>query len=241
LARESKVGTTQLAVQNAAKSQETMRAISRPDAFFVDELPPSTYKPGWLQPGRKIAEAAAKAIMNTKIDSWRRFEEQVLNGKAPHCYTREIYENKESWYAQGLTEEHLIWVSTGLVEARFETTAATLNSLVLRLSEYLRVQEEAQKELMSVVGPDRLPTFADLRNLPYVRGCVKVLLRINPILAPGIRQFTTEDVRYEDHVIPKGTILLANTAYLHTYPSRYEDQFDFKPERYLNHLLYSSE
>jgi cytochrome P450 len=229
------------AAQNAVKSQGILRATSRPGAFLVDELPPLGRLPAWLQPGRKMAEAAAQQVMDIKLDIWRRFEEQVLSGKAPHCYTREIYEKKESWYAQGLTEEHLIWVSTGLVEAGFETTAATLNSLVLQLAANPRVQEEAQKELMHVVGPDRLPTFEDLQNLPYVRACVKEMLRMNPILAPGIRQFTTEDVRYKQHIIPKGTVLLANTAFLHFDPSRYEKPFEFMPERYLDHPLYSSE
>jgi cytochrome P450 len=229
------------AAQNAVKSQGILRATSRPGAFLVDELPPLRHLPAWLQPGRKMAQAASKQVMDIKLKIWREFEEQVLSGKAPHCYAREIYEKKESWYTQGLTEEHLIWVSTGLVEAGFETTAATLNSLVLQLAANPRVQESAQKELMRVVGPDKPPTFEDLQNLPYVRACVKEMLRMNPILAPGIRQFTTDDVRYKQYIIPKGTVLLANTAFLHFDPERFEKPFEFMPERYLDHPLYSSE
>ncbi|KAF2256107.1 cytochrome P450 CYP2 subfamily [Trematosphaeria pertusa] len=227
--------------QNAVKTQAILRQTSRPGAFLVDELPPLARLPKWLQPGRKRAEGAAKQVLDIKLDLWQRLEGQVLSGKAPHCYAREIYEGKESWYAQGLTEEHLIWFSTGIVEAGFETTAATLNTLVLQLAANSRVQDEAQKELMRAVGPARLPTFADMRNLPYVRACVKEALRMNPILAPGIRHFATEDVRYKDHVIPKGTVLLANTAFLHFDPQRFENPFEFMPERYLGHPLYSSE
>lgn len=61
-------------------------------------------------------------------------EKQLAAGKAPHCYAREILENKDSWYAQGLTEEDLDWVAGGLIEAGFETTAATLNGYVLHLA-----------------------------------------------------------------------------------------------------------
>ncbi|KAI4135053.1 MAG: hypothetical protein LQ347_001004 [Umbilicaria vellea] len=227
--------------QNAVRSQEILRRTSRPGAFIVDELPPLTRLPKWLQPGQKKAREAAKQVLDIKMALWRRLEEQLALGKAPHCYAREILESKESLYAQGLTEEHLAWVSGGLVEAGFETTAATLNSLVLHLAANQRVQNEAQEEFMHIVGPNRLPTFADMRNLPYVRACVKEMLRMNPILAPGIRHYASEDVMYNGHVIPKGTVLLANTAFLHYDPERFENPFDFMPERYLGHNLYSSE
>ncbi|KAL7623785.1 hypothetical protein AAE478_005338 [Parahypoxylon ruwenzoriense] len=228
-------------VLNAIRSQAILRRTSRPGAFLVDELPPLTHLPKWLQPGQKDAREAAEEVLDIKMGLWRRLESEIASGKAPHSFAREIYENKESWYAQGLTEEHLAWVSGGLVEAGFETSAATLNSLVLHLAANPRVQDEAQKELMRVVGEKRLPTFADIRNLPYIRACVKEMLRMNPILAPGIRHYAEEDVIYKNHVIPKGTVLLANTAFLHYDPERFENPFDFMPERYLNHALYSSE
>jgi len=100
-------------------------------------------------------------------------------------------------------------------DSRFETTAATLNSLVLYLAANQHVQKKAQEELMRVVRPKRLPNFADTRNLPYLRACVKEMLRMHPILAPGIRHYPDQDIMYKDHVIPRGTVLLANTAFLH--------------------------
>ncbi|KAL4898266.1 putative O-methylsterigmatocystin oxidoreductase [Aspergillus ambiguus] len=229
------------AVQDSIKTQAILRSTSRPGAFIVDEIPPLAKLPKRLQPGLKAAQVAAKQVMDIKMVLWKQLGEQVASGKAPHCYARTIYQNKESWYAQGLNEEHLIWLTTGLVEAGFETTAATLNSLVLHLAVNKSVQVKAHKELMDVVGPNRLPTFEDIRNLPYIRACVKEMLRMNPILAPGIRHYADEDIVYKGNVIPKGTVLLANTAFLHYDPSRYEKPFDFMPERYLNHSLYSSE
>lgn len=94
---------------------------------------------------------------------------------------------------------------------------------------------------MRVVGPNRLPTFEDISNLPYIRACVKEMLRMNPILSPGIRHYTDADVMYKGHVIPKGTVLLANTAFLHYDPRRFEKPFEFMPERYIEHHLYSSD
>jgi cytochrome P450 len=227
--------------QNAVRSQAILRKTSKPGAFIVDEIPPLARLPKWLQPGLKMAKEAAKEVLDIKMELWDRVENQLASGKAPHSFAREIHESKESWYAKGLTQEHLAWVSGGIVEAGFETSAATLNSLVLHLAANQRVQKAAQEELMRVVGPDRLPNYEDTRNMPYIRACVKEMLRMNPILAPGIRHYAEEDVVYKGHVIPKGTVLLANTAFLHYDPSRFESPFEFMPERYMEHPLYSSE
>ncbi|KAI0437217.1 putative O-methylsterigmatocystin oxidoreductase [Xylaria telfairii] len=224
--------------KNALKSQIILRRTSH---FIVDDLPPLQYLPKWLQPGHRDAIEAAKEVADIKMDLWHRLEKQVEDGKAPHCFAREVYESRKAWYAKGLTEEQLAWLTGGLVEAGFETTATALNSLVLQLAANIRVQDAAHAELAQVVGPNRLPTFADLANLPYIRACVKEALRINPMLAPGIRHFTDTNVVYKNYVIPKGTVLLANTAFLHFDPKRFESPFEFKPERYLGHQLYSSE
>jgi cytochrome P450 len=225
----------------AARSQGLIRETSKPGAFYVDELPPLQLLPEWLQPGRSRAEKAAKELIDIKMRLWRRLEKQLEAGHAPACYGREILESKESWYAQGLTDEDLAWVASGLVEAGFETSAAGLNTLILQLAGNPRVQKKAQEELMRVVGKDRLPTFADMPNLPYIRACVKEALRINPILAPGIRHYTDNDVTYKGQVIPKGTVLYANTAFLHYDPARYDNPEEFRPERYLEHQLWSSD
>ncbi|KAI1781372.1 putative O-methylsterigmatocystin oxidoreductase [Hypoxylon cercidicola] len=227
--------------QNAIRSQAILRRTSQPGAFVVDELPFLARLPKWLQPGRREAEEAARQVLDIKMGLWRRIEKQFEAGTAPHCFAREILEGKEKWYAQGLNEEDLAWVAGGLVEAGFETSAATLNSLVLHLAANPRVQDVAQAELMGVVGPDRLPNFADVRSLPYVRACVKEMLRINPILSPGIRHYADADVVYKDYVIPRGTVLIANTAFLHYDPARFGNPHSFEPERYLDHALYSSE
>ena len=227
--------------QNAVRSQAILGKAARPGNFIVDEVPPLTHLPKWLHPGRKEAEAAAKEVSDIKMGLLRRLEKQLAAGKAPYCYAREVLENKESWYAQGLTDEDFAWAFAGLVEAGFETTSTTLNSLMLQLAANQQAQNEVQEELTRVVGPNRLPTFPDMPNLPYVRACVKEMLRMQPIFAPGVRRLATEDVVYKDHVIPKGTVLLANTPFLHYDPQRFDKPFEFMPQRYLGHTLYSAE
>ena len=49
-----------------------------------------------------------------------------------------------------------------------------------------RAQRKAQEEIGKVIGSDRLPTFADMADLPYVGACVKETLRYWTIAPLGI-------------------------------------------------------
>jgi cytochrome P450 len=53
----------------------------------------------------------------------------------------------------------------------------------LAMTKYQDVQHRAQDEIDAVVG-NRLPTFEDLRNLPYVRAIMKETLRWR-VVAPS--------------------------------------------------------
>lgn len=54
------------------------------------------------------------------------------------------------------------------------------------MREYPDVMAKAQKEIDSVVGSDRLPTFADRKNLPYVEALFNECLRYSAAVPLGI-------------------------------------------------------
>lgn len=58
-------------------------------------------------------------------------------------------------------------------------------SLILAMSVYPAVQKRAQAELDAIVGPDRLPTYADLAQLPYFNALYLEVLRWNPVVPLG--------------------------------------------------------
>ncbi len=53
------------------------------------------------------------------------------------------------------------------------------------MSVYPAVQKRAQAELDAVIGPDRLPTYADLAQLPYFNALYLEVLRWNPVVPLG--------------------------------------------------------
>lgn len=54
------------------------------------------------------------------------------------------------------------------------------------MARYPEVQRKAQEEIDRVIGNDRLPTFADQANLPYVEAVAKEVLRWNPVAPFGM-------------------------------------------------------
>ena len=96
------------------------------------------------------------------------------------------------------------------MEAGSETTSAFLNTFLLFATENPEVVTKAQEELDRVVGGDRYPTWEDEQNLPYIRACIKELLRMRPPNKVGIHHATTEDDWYEGMFIPKNSVVILN-------------------------------
>lgn len=72
------------------------------------------------------------------------------------------------------------------------------------------VQKRAQEEIDRVVGSDRLPTFEDYDNLPYVRCCIKESLRWMPTVILGVPHAVLKEDNYMGYTIPKGASITTN-------------------------------
>ncbi|KAF8824939.1 hypothetical protein HHX47_DHR7000142 [Lentinula edodes] len=66
-------------------------------------------------------------------------------------------------------------------KSQLEMTSSVLPVFVLAMALYPAVQQRAQKEIDSVVGKGRFPTFQDRNKLPYVQAIVREVLRWRPI------------------------------------------------------------
>ena len=62
-------------------------------------------------------------------------------------------------------------------DVAFVQTATALSNFALAMTLYPEVQRRAQAELDAVVGRDRLPTFEDRRQMPYVENVAREALR----------------------------------------------------------------
>jgi hypothetical protein len=64
-------------------------------------------------------------------------------------------------------------------------TVSAIYSFFLAMTLHPEVQRKAQEEIDRVVGNDRLPSFADRQQLPYVDAIAKEVFRWNAVAPNG--------------------------------------------------------
>jgi cytochrome P450 len=96
-----------------------------------------------------------------------------------------------------------------LLTIYYQTVSANY-TFFLFMTLHPEVQAKAQAEIDAVVGRDRLPTFSDRPQLPYVRAVVSEVLRCGLVVPMPPRRARVDDV-YGGYLIPKDSIILQNT------------------------------
>ncbi|KAF8365390.1 hypothetical protein PRIPAC_83219 [Pristionchus pacificus] len=117
--------------------------------------------------------------------------------------------------------------------AGMETTTTTLRWAILFLAKHQDKQDRLRKEILDVVGKDRLPEMADQTKMPYARACVLEVQRRANILQTNLLRVTLRDVHVRGQTIPKGTWVNGDIHYLMANDPIFEDPDAFRPERYL--------
>ncbi|XP_052275575.1 cytochrome P450 2F3-like [Dreissena polymorpha] len=120
-----------------------------------------------------------------------------------------------------------------LMGAGSETSATTMNWMILLLALYPDVQAKLYAEITRKIGKE-LPAISDRSKIPYVEAVILETLRIGSIVPLGVPHFVKEDVSFRGFLIPKGTTVIAILSSVHHDPSVFSDPYAFRPERFLD-------
>lgn len=191
------------------KVLDNLTEMTAPGAHAVDSFPSFARLPqfllgNWRTFGKKVFEHDSKVYQKL----WNRLKQEVDEGTAKDCFCKTFYLNSPE--KQGIDDLLAAYTCGGLVEAGSETTSTTLNNFLLAMLLFPETARKAQEEIDRVIGSDRLPTFEDEGNLPYIRAIVKEVLRWRPVNKFGMMHCTSEDDWYEGFFIPKGTVAVLN-------------------------------
>nr|BED43005.1 cytochrome P450 monooxygenase [Trametes versicolor] len=211
-------------------------AESRPGFALVDLCPPLKYLPTWFPGASFHRQAAIERALSVRMRSepYQDVKERMATGDVVSCLaTRLLAQDDLPWEGTGLTKDEFVRDCCGDVySAGADTAIVAMRNFVLAMILFPGVQECAQEELDRVVGRDRLPTFDDRAQLPYVSNVVKESLRWKAVSNLGVPHATLDSDEYRGGYIPKGTTVLANLyAMLHD-ESVYAEPDEFNPDRY---------
>lgn len=193
--------------------------------WLVDIIPWANVLPRALAPWKRTA------------DRMHKFESNFLRGlvesaekKPGWNWSKNMWAMKEG---KNMSSIELGYILGVLYEAGSDTTAIALSVFVMAMVLYPQVARKAQDEIDRVVGPERMPTFDDLENLPYIHAIVKEVLRWRPVIPGGIPHAVTEDDEYAGYHIPKGTVIIPNLWAMAMDPQVFEHPQEFSPERWI--------
>ncbi|XP_043703971.1 flavonoid 3'-monooxygenase-like [Telopea speciosissima] len=120
-----------------------------------------------------------------------------------------------------------------LFTAGTDTSSSTVEWALAELIRHPQIMAQAQQELDSVIGPDRLVTESDLPNLPYLQAIIKETFRLHPSTPLSLPRMATEGCEINGYHIPKDSTLLVNVWAISRDPEIWPEPLEFRPERFL--------
>ncbi|KAF9934226.1 hypothetical protein FBU30_002919 [Linnemannia zychae] len=117
-----------------------------------------------------------------------------------------------------------------------ETSSTAITVALMYLVKYPKTLRRLREELDQATAsnpPDTLPTYDQVRKLPYLTACINESMRLRPVAATGLPREVTEDTVMGGYNIPKGTIVLAQIARLHHDAMYFPEPNKFIPERWI--------
>ncbi|XP_055847825.1 cytochrome P450 CYP12A2-like [Episyrphus balteatus] len=126
-----------------------------------------------------------------------------------------------------------IVMAMDLLMAGVDTTSTAISGILLEVATNPEKQQKLREEVRKVL-PQKDSTFTveSMKNLPYLRSCIKEGLRMHPI-GVGIPRTAGDDIALGGYQIPKGTRVLSNSNLLLREKNFFPRPNEFIPERWI--------
>ncbi|KAI0086646.1 cytochrome P450 [Irpex rosettiformis] len=134
----------------------------------------------------------------------------------------------------GLNDDELAFLGGSMFGAGAETTASAISFAIMAACKYPEEQAKVQAQLDEVVGRERVPSKEDEPLLPRVVAFYMEVYRWRPVSWGGFAHRATQDIIWNDYVIPEGATVVGSHWCIAKDPDVYPDPFLFNPDRWLN-------
>ncbi|KAI0772509.1 cytochrome P450 [Trametes elegans] len=212
------------------------RVASGGGIWLVDVFPFLKYLPSWF-PGAGFKRNAAvwKAKMEEFVDMpFELVKDRMAEGTAVPCFCTTLLDKGLGEKADNAQLDFdARWTANSMYSAGMETTMIVIRSFLLAMQLHPDVVSKARQEIDAVVGPNRLPSFADRPSLPYTDAVMKECLRWGSPVPLGLPHRLMQNDVYNGMFIPCGTLVFANVWNMSRNQDLFPDPEAFIPERYM--------
>ncbi|QYS93071.1 hypothetical protein H0G86_000461 [Trichoderma simmonsii] len=204
----------------------------------VEIFPALKRLPDWM-PGAGFKRLAREWLALTDASAYipyNHVKKQMENGTYQPSYVSELIQTHgkgKNMEPDEDTKEAIVRTAQMLFTGGADTTVAAIMAFVLAMIHHPEVQEKAQEELDRVVGTDRLPTYEDRPNLPYINAFMKEMLRWFTVAPVNTAHKNDEEIIFRGYRIPKGSYTVASNWWFLHDPKTYANPMAFDPDRYL--------
>ncbi|GBM61724.1 Cytochrome P450 2C38 [Araneus ventricosus] len=152
------------------------------------------------------------------------------------CYLQQMDELKKKGKLQesSFTDLRLKANAFNLFFEGTESVSSTVAKLLVELSKHPDVQKKIQEELDSVVGRERLPSWTDKPNLPYLDATIQELSRVAALFLVLTMYSNFKETTIEGYRIPERSAIVSNLYSIHFDPELFPNPEKFDPGRFLN-------
>lgn len=184
-------------------------------------LPPSVPTPTNLR--NRKAVARLDAILYRIIQ-----ERRAQGGDRGDLLSMLLATQDES--GAGMDDKQVRDEAMTLFLAGHETTANAMAWTLYLLAQYPEARAKMEAEIDAL---GRVPTYEDLKQLPWTLAVLKEAMRLYPP-AYMLARRATEDIEIGGHRLRKHTIVIINVLGIHRRPDTYPDPERFDPSRFMN-------
>ncbi|XP_054429336.1 1,25-dihydroxyvitamin D(3) 24-hydroxylase, mitochondrial isoform X2 [Pteronotus mesoamericanus] len=152
--------------------------------------------------------------LNTKVWQAHTLAWDTIFKSVKSCINQRLEKHSEQpsmdflcdiYHRNQLSKKELYAAVTELQLAAVETTANSLMWILYNLSRNPHVQQKLLKEIQSVLPENQMPRAQDLRNMPYLKACLKESMRLTPSVPFTTRTLDKATVLGE-YALPKGIV-----------------------------------
>ncbi|KAG6873389.1 hypothetical protein C0995_016199 [Termitomyces sp. Mi166 len=184
--------------------------------------------PSWLALWRPGAILKHKG----EVTLFSRFAQHALPQNPPpirgKSLVSQLWDTKD---VLGLDDRSILYTGGSVGEAGTNTTACALHCFLLVCTVSPQIVERAQEEIDRVIG-DRMPSFEDYKDLPYLFAVVKEVLRWIPVTPLSFPHLAAEEDEYDGFYIEKESLVVASIWNMHRNPTVFANPAVFDPLRW---------